>query len=65
MNEIQIFNHEEFGEIRTIEIEGQIYFVGVDVAKALGYKYPSSAVTKKVKENHKKFYKNMPFNMEK
>ena len=37
MNEIQIFNHEEFGEIRTIEIEGQIYFVGVDVAKALGY----------------------------
>ena len=37
MNEIQIFNHEEFGEIRTIEIEGQIYFVGVDVAKAIGY----------------------------
>ena len=35
MNEIQIFNHEEFGEIRTIEIDGQIYFVGVDVAKAL------------------------------
>ena len=31
MNEIQIFNHEEFGEIRTIEIDGQVYFVGVDV----------------------------------
>ncbi len=29
MNEIQIFNHEEFGEIRTIEIDGQIWFVGV------------------------------------
>ena len=37
MQEIQIFNHEEFGEVRTIEIDGQIYFVGTDVAKALGY----------------------------
>ena len=26
MNEIQIFSHEEFGEIRTIEIDGQVYF---------------------------------------
>lgn len=53
MNEIQIFNHEEFGEIRTIEIEGQIYFVGVDVAKALGYKSYRNAVNKKVDEDDK------------
>ena len=38
MNELQIFNSEEFGEIRTIEIDGKPYFVGADVAKALGYK---------------------------
>lgn len=44
MNEIQIFNHEEFGEIRTIKIDGQVYFVGIDVAKALGYNNPWKAL---------------------
>ena len=44
MNEVQIFNHEEFGEIRTIEIDGEIYFVGTDVAKALGYTNPRKAL---------------------
>lgn len=38
MNELQIFNSEEFGDIRTAEIDGKPYFVGADVAKALGYK---------------------------
>lgn len=38
MNELQIFNSGEFGEIRTIEIDGKPYFVGADVAKTLGYK---------------------------
>lgn len=38
MNELQIFNSEEFGQVRTVEIEGKIYFVGKDVALALGYK---------------------------
>lgn len=52
-NEIQIFNHEEFGEVRTIEIDGKIYFVGIDVAKALGYKDPSSAVSRKVHKDDK------------
>ena len=50
MNEIQIFNHEEFGEVRTVEIDGQIYFVGVDVAKALQYSDPRGAVRKRVDE---------------
>lgn len=50
MNDIQIFVHEEFGEIRTIEIDGQIYFIGTDVAKALGYKKPRNAVKKYVEE---------------
>lgn len=38
MNELQIFNNSEFGEIRTIEREDGIWFVGKDVAAALGYK---------------------------
>ncbi|MCM1507389.1 MAG: Rha family transcriptional regulator [Ruminococcus flavefaciens] len=37
-NKIQTFRHEEFGKIRTIEIDGATWFCGRDVAKALGYK---------------------------
>ena len=44
MNELQIFKNEEFGEIRTIEIEGKPFFCGSDVAKALGYTNPNKAV---------------------
>lgn len=44
MNELQIFNSEEFGEVRTIEIDGKPYFVGSDVAKALGYSNPRKAI---------------------
>lgn len=44
MNELQIFNSGEFGEIRTIEINGKPYFVGTDVAKALGYSNPRKAI---------------------
>lgn len=45
MSEIQIFNNEEFGEIRTVEIEGKPYFAGTDVAKALGYARPNDAIS--------------------
>lgn len=38
MNELMIFNNEEFGQVRTIEIDGKPYFVGKDIATALGYK---------------------------
>lgn len=48
MNEIQIFKNEEFGEIRTLEINGQLYFVGADVARALGYVKPRNAIAKYV-----------------
>lgn len=44
MNELQIFNSKEFGEIRTAEINGKPYFVGTDVAKALGYSNPRKAI---------------------
>ena len=36
-NDVQIFTNEEFGEIRTINIDDEPWFVGKDVAKALGY----------------------------
>ena len=42
---IQIFNHELFGEIRTMTDEkGETFFVGKDVAKALGYAKPENAI---------------------
>lgn len=44
MNDLQIFNSEEFGEIRTIEEEGKVLFCASDVAKALGYTNPNKAV---------------------
>ena len=49
MNELQIFNSGEFGEIRTVEINGKPYFVGTDVAKALGYNNPRDAVSRHCK----------------
>lgn len=50
MNEIQIFRNEEFGEIRTLEINGQCYFVGADVTRALGYKNSRKAIKDHVDE---------------
>nr|DAK33805.1 MAG TPA: repressor domain protein [Caudoviricetes sp.] len=45
MNEIRIFKSEEFGEIRTVEICGEPWFVGKDVAETLGYERPTKAVS--------------------
>lgn len=44
MSNIEIFQNEEFGEIRTIEEEGKVLFCASDVAKALGYTNPNKAV---------------------
>lgn len=44
MNEVKIFNNEEFGEVRTVIIDGEPWFFGADVAKALMYQNPSKAV---------------------
>lgn len=44
MKELQIFNNREFGQIRTIELEGKPYFMASDVAKALGYIRPNDAI---------------------
>lgn len=44
MNELQIFNPPEFGDIRTVEIDGKPYFVANDVARALGYVETAKAI---------------------
>lgn len=44
MEELQLFNNPEFGNIRALEIEGEPYFVGKDVADALGYQNASKAL---------------------
>lgn len=50
MNELQIFNSEEFGDIRTVTIDNEPWFVGKDVAEALGYSNASKAVSTHVGE---------------
>ena len=48
MNDLQIFSNPEFGQVRTVEIDGQPWLVGKDVAVALGYKNPRDAITRPV-----------------
>lgn len=48
MNDIIIFKNEQFGEIRTMERDGEIWFVGKDVAEVLGYSRATKAVSEKV-----------------
>lgn len=48
MNDVKIFNNEEFGEVRTLVIDGQPWFVGKDVAAALGYEKERNAIQKHV-----------------
>lgn len=54
MNNIQVFNNPEFGDIRTIEIDGKPYFVGKDVATALGYSNPTKSIRDHVLDEDKK-----------
>lgn len=54
MNELQIFNSEEFGDIRTVVIDSEPWFVGFDVADALGYKNQSDAIATHVSSEDKR-----------
>ena len=53
MNDIQIFNNETFGEIRTLSINGEPWFVAQDIAGALGYGNSRDAVFKHVDADDK------------
>lgn len=51
MNDIQVFNNPEFGEIRTVEINNEPWFVGKDVAVILGYSNPQKAIRDHIDED--------------
>lgn len=53
MDNLQIFNSEEFGEVRTVEIGNEPWFIGKDVAVALGYAKPENAITRHVDKDDK------------
>ena len=53
MNEIKIFENPEFGSVRTVQIDGEPWFVGRDVAEALGYKNTADAIGKHVDSDDK------------
>ncbi len=53
MSDLQVFKNSDFGEIRTVLIGDEPYFVGKDVAEILGYADPSSAVSKNVDDEDK------------
>lgn len=53
MNELQIFQNKEFGEVRSLVINNEPWFVGKDVAEALGYKNSKNAVPTHVDEEDK------------
>lgn len=54
MNDLQIFENPEFGQVRTVEIDGTPWLVGKDVAVALGYKNPGKAIIAHVDEEDKR-----------
>lgn len=54
MNELMIFNNPEFGEIRTVEVNGEPWLVGKDVAQALGYSNTKDAVSRHVDTEDKR-----------
>ncbi len=52
-NEIILFKHEEFGEIRTLNIDGEPWFVGKDITNVLGYSNHSKALNDHVDSDDK------------
>ena len=54
MSELEIFRSDEFGEVRTIVIDGTPWFVGKDVAEALGYVKARNAIASHVQDEDKK-----------
>ena len=55
MNELKVFENAEFGQIRGVEINGESWLVGKDVAERLGYSNASKAVMVHVDDEDKRF----------
>lgn len=57
MQELQIFNNEEFGSVRTVMVDNSPYFVGNDVAEILGYSNTKDAIVIHVDEEDRRIIK--------
>jgi len=53
MNKLKVFEHAQFGKVRTVTIDGEPWIVGRDVAEALGYTNTRDAIGKHVDEDDK------------
>ena len=60
-NEIMLFRHDEFGEIRTLTIDGEPWFVGKDIIEVLGYENGSRDVNRHVDSEDKKLLTNQNY----
>lgn len=61
-NEMMVFNNEMFGDLRVVRIDNKEYFVGIDIAKALGYSNASKAVSTHCKHTIKEMIDVCPKN---
>ena len=55
MNDLTTFTNPEFGQVRTVEVNGTPWLVGKDVAEVLGYKNPTKAIIAHVDDEDKRF----------
>lgn len=53
MNDLQVFTNERLGKLRVMQIKGQAYFVGKDIAEALGYSNTRDALAKHIHDDDK------------
>jgi len=56
--ELQVFTNKDFGEVRVLEIDGQVWFVGKDVTKILGYENGSRDLNRHVDDDDRQNYRN-------
>ena len=54
MNNLQVFKNDQFGEIRTVEISGEPWFIGKEIADKLGYQNGSRDVNRHVDDEDKR-----------
>lgn len=54
MNDLMIFKNEEFGEIKSLEINNEPYFIGKEITTILGYKNGSRDINRHVDEEDRK-----------
>lgn len=60
-NEVQVFNNANFGQVRSMMIDGEPWFVGKDVAYILGYQNVSRDINRHVDEEDRQNYQNGTF----